>query len=499
MKKVKSAIPSNAMNEYLFNYEDDIVYHLFKYYSKSNYSRQKVLLPKNCSYSNLDYRISWILNLLLPPSPGFSSYDKTKLDNQLIHSYIYQLESIGLWVWACFVAMHLQNSAEREITIRRILGQYFPFDCNDDSVSTIFITNWNDNDHSINNNNTNGMSFIINPNKNYTNLYHFLVDKLQISKFWIHDAKRIKAKYNGDLLREICYTIDCEQWEEAHQLISEKLASNLILQRKYELLYELLKILSQNEEATENNHNTIKNWELNGGLYLDFINLNENFSQLLENNKGIHKHLQRYQNTKYDLIHHTSEVFSATEESSSSFSINSDDFNNTIEEPFTSHIEEIDHYLNIISSLLNRITTKKEEIYRDIHSSEHEKKLQSLEAMEETLLSAFYTCNDAKIEQRKQISVFDDKEAPTPKEEDDKEENNKDEDNNKETDDNKETESQSEAKEKVNVDVIIPGKNSNDSNKMNYQLLSDTSLTETKRSLMIDRLTDKWFNMTLDI
>jgi len=35
--------------------------------------------------------------------------------------------------------------------------------------------------------------------------------------------------------------------------------------------------------------------------------------------------------------------------------------------------------------------------------------------------------------------------------------------------------------------------------KVNYQLLSETSLSETKRSLMIDQLADKWFNTVLDI
>ena len=172
-------------------------------------------------------------------------------------------------------------------------------------------------------------------------------------------------------------------------------------------------------------------------------------------------HLRRYQNSKYDIIRHPSQVFANIEQDNSSYSLNSDELNNSLERLFSSRMGEIDQYLKEISSLLHRITNKKKEINKD-GSSSNTKKLQGLEVMEETLLSAYYTCNDAKTEQRKQISVFD-------------------------LEDNEE----SPAEGVMNDSQLY--------NKINYQLLSDTSLTETKRSLMVDRLTDKWFNMLMDI
>eukprot|EP00833_Pecoramyces_ruminatium_P008301 jgi/Orpsp1_1/1182333/evm.model.c7180000080868.1 len=504
IEEVKVNVPQNSLNANLFNYNEDIIYYLFKYYAHKDFPRSKILLPKNNSNSNLDYRISWVLNQLLPQTDNLSYSNKEKLNDKLTYSYIFQLESIGLWDWACFVAMHLQNSIEREKTIRRILVQYFPLDSNDDSISTVFssyISNWNleINSNIISSNKENSkISFLLNPNKNYTNLWHFLVDKLQIPKIWIHDAKRIKAIYKDDILREVFYTMDCEEWNKAHELIVEKLASDLIIHHKYELLYELLKILSQKLEFEEN----IDNWNLNGGLYLDFINFNESFSRLIERRRSILNNLQQYQNIK-NKIDGLKQSINSSEQINSVFSINSMDsntnqqisiFNNSFND-IQSIIIEINKYLEKISNLLNIITKKKKELFNN-KTMNNEIKLQGLEEMEEILMAAYYACNDAKIEYKKYLNILE-RNINNKKEKREKGKNKEiDFELNDEIQDEEEFEEEKEEnEEESNIDALVP--NIFDPVK-NYQLLSDTSLNENKRLLMIDQLTDKWFNTILD-
>jgi len=504
MQEVKIYISQNSLNVNLFNYTDDIIYYLFKFYANNDFTRSKILLPKNSSNSNLDYRISWVLNQLLPPTYNLSHAEKEKLDDKLTHSYVFQLESIGLWEWACFVAMHLQNPIEREKIVRRILIQYFPLDSNDDSIYTVFssyLSNWNS-EVNANNNSSNTSKdqinnknvFLFNPNKNYTNLWHFLVDKLQIPKLWIHDAKRIKAIYQDDILREVFYTMDCEQWKKAHELIMEKLASDLIIHRKYEILYELLKILSQKLEIEDNK----EYWNLNGGLYLDFINFNENFSSLLETRNSIFNNLQQYQNGKSNLMDHQSQINTLSEKADLLFSINTDNINqstiifNKSYHEIHSSITEINQYLEKISTLLNRITKKKKELIANDVETNNENKLQGLEVMEEILMTAYYACNDAKNEQKKYINSFE-KELINEKERKGKEEVNDNEFNDEFEEEGKE---EKEELVEINDDAVVP-EISNPV--LNYQLLSDTSLNENKRLLLIDQLTDKWFNTVLDL
>lgn len=84
---------------------EDTAFHLLKLFCGVQCQLAVALMPVNSTHDMLDYRLSWHLYDVLkaldyPQSP--------KLSHILHMNFISQLEMVGLWQWAIYIAMHLE-------------------------------------------------------------------------------------------------------------------------------------------------------------------------------------------------------------------------------------------------------------------------------------------------------------------------------------------------------------------------------------------------------
>ncbi len=85
----------------------DMCYHLVKLYTDYTHKLARVLAPTTHTAYQLDYRLSWhVLQAL--QALGYSHISEQDL-NHLHVSFASQLEGLGLWHWAVFVLLHIQD------------------------------------------------------------------------------------------------------------------------------------------------------------------------------------------------------------------------------------------------------------------------------------------------------------------------------------------------------------------------------------------------------
>lgn len=120
----------------------DCMFHLLRLYAENaDYKLETVLRPETISGDCMDYRISWILLVFLNQVKKVGEFSDAQLARQqdaqvvvvpsakndlITTSLIHQLEVLGLWTWACFVALFLKSPMRREAVIRDLISRYFP-------------------------------------------------------------------------------------------------------------------------------------------------------------------------------------------------------------------------------------------------------------------------------------------------------------------------------------------------------------------------------------
>jgi nuclear pore complex protein Nup98-Nup96 len=86
----------------------DTCFHLMKLYCDSKYPIADIVSPSCHSSNQLDYRLSWHLAMALL-SLNYSYVSRECLAT-LHESYAVQLQSFGLWHWAVFILMHIDDT-----------------------------------------------------------------------------------------------------------------------------------------------------------------------------------------------------------------------------------------------------------------------------------------------------------------------------------------------------------------------------------------------------
>lgn len=85
----------------------DMCYHLLKLYADRAYPLHRVLAPTTSTPDHLDARLSWSVWRAL------QALEYTQLSDyrasSLCAGFAAQLETLGLWHWATFVLLHIQN------------------------------------------------------------------------------------------------------------------------------------------------------------------------------------------------------------------------------------------------------------------------------------------------------------------------------------------------------------------------------------------------------
>ncbi|XP_052089696.1 nuclear pore complex protein Nup98-Nup96-like isoform X6 [Mytilus californianus] len=206
----------------------DTCYHVLKLYCQKSHRLNRLLNPTSSTENQLDYRLSWHLYQILQSldykhlSPYHRAY---------IHmNFASQLESIGLWHWAVFIVLHIEDKQCRESAVKDLLYRYVTLSTDKDKED-------------------------------------FLQEKLNIPVRWIHYAKALRAKHENKSHEEALHLLKSGHWNASHKVILKHIAPDAIINENHEYLKKYLKELSNPAHSSK-----ISDWHYGGQVFLDYIN-----------------------------------------------------------------------------------------------------------------------------------------------------------------------------------------------------------------------------------
>lgn len=219
----------------------DILWGLLKIYATDSLNLEDVFAPANFGPNKIDYRLAWQLRVIFSRlgirdfTGSTSSPDGVGLvagsrANQLTTDFAGGLENAGLWEWALFVLLHVQDADARGAAIKNLIGRHV------DELEDVEKLN-------------------------------FLESMLRVPRPWIYEAKALQARSAGNHLLEAEYLITAKAWVEAHRTIIQQVAPAAIISGN---LDNLKKILAKFEPSVQP-----EGWGLGGQVYLDYIRLLE--------------------------------------------------------------------------------------------------------------------------------------------------------------------------------------------------------------------------------
>ncbi|XP_060070181.1 nuclear pore complex protein Nup98-Nup96-like isoform X2 [Ylistrum balloti] len=227
----------------------DTCYHLLKLYSQRSHNLQPLLNPSSSTSSHLDYRLSWHLHQSLE-ALGYrhlSSYHR----NSIHMNFASQLESVGLWEWAVFAVLHIEQQVYRESAVRELLLRHV------------------------------GLS----KDHFYLEKEQFLREKLDVPAEWIHFAKAMRARFENRPHEEAWHLLKSGHWNDSHRVVLKHIAADAIINENHDYLRKFLVELSPATRC-----NKVVDWSRGGHVFVDYINL----CQELENlKKDLQKDEQR--------------------------------------------------------------------------------------------------------------------------------------------------------------------------------------------------------------
>ncbi|XP_054997822.1 nuclear pore complex protein Nup98-Nup96 isoform X2 [Sorex araneus] len=212
----------------------DVCFHLLKLYSDRHYELNQLLEPRSITADPLDYRLSWHLWEVLR-ALNYNHLSE-QCEGVLHASYAGQLENEGLWEWAIFVLLHINNSSMREKAVRELLTRHCQLEETPESWAK----------------------------------EAFLTQKLCVPAEWIHEAKAVRAHMESDRHLEALYLFKAGHWNHCHKLVIRHLASDAIINENYDYLKGFLEDLAPPERS-----GLIQDWETAGLVYLDYIRVME--------------------------------------------------------------------------------------------------------------------------------------------------------------------------------------------------------------------------------
>ncbi|CAO3675615.1 unnamed protein product [Umbelopsis vinacea] len=206
----------------------DMLFKIIKMYAQRSTDINIALDPLGITSDPLDYRMTWCLSVMLSNALSIS----TGFDN-VTASFASQLEAMGLWEWAIYVQLHLDNSDSRQIAIQNVLARHVDLKTTQEQES-------------------------------------FLKERLCIPSTWIEEAKALRAAHSGDLHAQVDALIKAEKHADAHHLVVEKLAPEAVKSDDLSGIEEILKRIDSSK---------VLDWQQCGQLFLSYIMLTKQSSE----------------------------------------------------------------------------------------------------------------------------------------------------------------------------------------------------------------------------
>uniref|UniRef100_A0A0B7B1H5 Nuclear pore complex protein Nup98-Nup96 n=1 Tax=Arion vulgaris TaxID=1028688 RepID=A0A0B7B1H5_9EUPU len=221
------------VNENIF----DTSYHLMCLYVDKTYSLEALLSPTSSTASHLDFRLSWNLLQILQ-ALQYTHLSDYHMDS--IHvSFASQLETLGLWHWSAFVLLHIRNSYQRYSAVMSVLQRHLEV------------------------------------GEEMNEREQFLIEKLHIPAEWLHEVKATRARYEGNHDAEATHWILAGHYNTGHTVVIRHIAADAIINENDEYLKSYLDELAPPERSIG-----ILNWNSNGKVFLDFINIRRRLEEL---------------------------------------------------------------------------------------------------------------------------------------------------------------------------------------------------------------------------
>ncbi|KAL2915582.1 hypothetical protein HK105_204766 [Polyrhizophydium stewartii] len=324
----------------------DVCFHLLKIAADPAHPLEAALDPLASTPQLLDYRVSWLLAHLLSDVKGVRRFRDMQAEtaaplmaggagmmsmvmgpaaaaadamgsdamervmrtsavtlgqsttaDRIALGLVAQLEALGMWRWAVFVALSLGTCQGREACVRALLAQWYPLgDASgswmqvpatrsiSDAVfgSGVFIGGGG-RVGSVRGVDVGGVlvdgedvdvgmgraavpaSALGTPRQPSAN-YLFLTERLLVPAEWIHEARALQARYLGNTMQELVSLIDAKKYGSAQRILIAKVAPERIINGSFKLLKRILAQIS--EDAVEN-------WSVGAGLFWQYIDAME--------------------------------------------------------------------------------------------------------------------------------------------------------------------------------------------------------------------------------
>ncbi|KAF9116939.1 hypothetical protein BGX27_008087 [Mortierella sp. AM989] len=222
----------------------DFLFQLIVHSTLPSKALEDALHPLGMTSASLDYRQSWIFYMILGQSLQVGRFRFEGSHAKICQNFIFQLESLGLWEWAVFVALHLETAVSREMVVRQLLERHVDLPAPPSAASSH--TGAVDSDR-----------WEFEGEKNT-----FLVNTLRIPEAWLWSARATRAKYHGELYLEVFSLLKGGEHQKGHSLILSRLAPVSILQGDLGTLGKVLSMIDQSK---------VYGWEAGGSIYQEYL------------------------------------------------------------------------------------------------------------------------------------------------------------------------------------------------------------------------------------
>eukprot|EP00117_Sycon_ciliatum_P031773 scpid7024/ scgid3908/ Nuclear pore complex protein Nup98-Nup96; Nuclear pore complex protein Nup98; 98 kDa nucleoporin; Nucleoporin Nup98; Nuclear pore complex protein Nup96; 96 kDa nucleoporin; Nucleoporin Nup96 len=233
---VKASSPSATADDDVYGdgsfHVRDMHFHLLRLYSKQTHRLQRTLDPATHTSFVLDYQLSWPLFCVLK-SLNYE-HMPTSLVSRLHCDFASQLLALDMWPWAIMVALFIPQRQLRQSFVHEILHRY----CRLTETSDL------------------------------TEEDEFITEQLSVPAEWIHQAKAVRARYEGKHLLTAQHHLLGGQWMACHGVIIKHIASSAIVNGDTNALLSMLEELEPLYRSA-----MIPGWNRAGQVYLDYLRL----------------------------------------------------------------------------------------------------------------------------------------------------------------------------------------------------------------------------------
>ena len=272
----------------------DMSYHLIKLFVDPTYRLDQLLNPLTNTPDPLDVTTSWLV-LSLIQSLGYTHVER-RVANGLHLSMASYLESAGMWYWAIFVLLFLEEEVARVTEIKRVLCRYVQVidgvELEDDSFEKHrmqipermeeedggFVEGEMDSSIEMEQEREAVSSPQLNdePIETYQQLLtyeeqeNFLIKKLKIPETWINESKAVLARSLNMVEAEAWYLIKAGDLNRAHNLLLETIAPNAIINDDHEYLRRFIVAFEASSTSLSVN---IPSWSSGGAVYSNYLHV----------------------------------------------------------------------------------------------------------------------------------------------------------------------------------------------------------------------------------